>query len=82
MIEIDLGVEALLPKEFVDESTYINYQVNRDACPDVEAERWRKVYGPDVDWMEPRYLRYREREEERAEKVEQRRFEARPEDYR
>lgn len=60
MVEIDLGVEAMLPKQIVDECNYLSYQANRDFCPEVQAERWRKVYGPDVDWMEPRYLRYRE----------------------
>lgn len=56
---IDIGIEAILPQQIVDEITYLNYQANRDACPETAAERWRKVYGPDVDWMEPRYQRSR-----------------------
>lgn len=40
----------------LDELRYINYAANRDACPDITPESWKKVYGPEVDEWEPKYL--------------------------
>lgn len=41
--------------KLISELTYINYALNRDAAPGVTPERWKKVYGPEVEAMEARY---------------------------
>lgn len=43
------------PLAFIDRLTYVSYTTNRDAAPDITPERWKKVYGPEVDSMEATY---------------------------
>lgn len=42
--------------QVIEELRYVNYAANRDACPAITPESWKKVYGPEVDEWEPRYL--------------------------
>jgi len=45
----------MTPSDLRDRLVFINYAANRDHCPEVTPERWKKVYGPEVDEMEKRY---------------------------
>jgi hypothetical protein len=51
-------VKSITPMNFSDliaDLTYTNYALNRAAAPNIIPERWRKVYGPELDSLEAQY---------------------------
>lgn len=46
----------------IDELTYRSYRWNRQLTPDVKAERWELIFGPQAIDMEARFQRERHEE--------------------
>lgn len=45
----------MICSEIISELTYISYVTQREEAPDITPERWARIYGKSVNFMETRY---------------------------